>query len=157
MSYKILCSTQLPNTNLEGLVKDEDKLSLRELKRRDELADLGITECKGLLDKQESSEMFYFYEGSIEGFQECKKYLKFSEFEKRLIELNAGEVREIACNIKDKSIREMVGIYDPNEKMDINEVWKIKGKRVQIEFVYKRLKASRMVYRLMEKHISKFK
>ncbi len=145
MSDKILCSTQPPNTNLEGFVNDKNKLSLKELERRDKLVSGGIVECKSLLGKQEFSSMFYFYDGSIEGFEECKRYSTLSEFKKRIGELNNDETREIACDLKDRSIREMAGIYDVEERMDINEVWKIKGKRTQIEFVYNRLMAFRIV------------
>jgi hypothetical protein len=144
MSYESLCSAHNPNRNLERKI-DSDSLSVFEKQRRDELITDGINECHSLIKKQKSPDMFYFYEGSIEGFQECKTYSRLSQFTNRLDELNKEELQEISGSLKDPELREMSGVYDPNKKMDLKEVWKIKGKRTQVDFVYQRLLAFKLI------------
>lgn len=148
MEYVSLYSANKPPKDLEKSVKGTDNLSSYESGYRNELADAGIIECRELIGKQKSSEMYYFYEGSIDGFEECKKYSKLSDFEKRLKGLEAKEHREISCSsLKDKELREMLGIYDDNEETDINEVWKMKGIRTQVEYVYEGLLAFRTMFK----------
>jgi hypothetical protein len=133
-----------PSKCLEKFILDSDNLSPYELGYLNDMIDSGTKECTNLLGKQKDSQMFYFYEGSIEGFQECKKYTRISEFEKQLKELLAEEHKEISRGaIKDKELREELGIYDSNEETDIKEVWKIKGIRTQVEYVYGRIIAFR--------------
>lgn len=112
------------------------------LERRDKLIEKGLTECKGLLGKQRGRNMYFFYEGSIEGFEECRNLNEFLDYELRLKELNQEELREIGkSSLKDEELRELYHLYNRDEETDINEVWKIKGRRTQINFVYERLVA----------------
>ena len=112
------------------------------LKRRDELIRNGIKECRNLIGKQKSTNMYFFYEGSIGGFEECRNLKELSEYESRLKELNEEELREISkSSLKDKELRELYHLYNENEETDYDEVWKIKGRRTQINFVYNRLMA----------------
>ena len=152
MKDKILCSTKSPIFNLEGVVDDWNNLSPRELKYRDELIANGIKECRNLLGKQKTKNMYFFYDGSLDGFEECKDLTKIQAYETRIQELHQEEIREISCSIlKDRRLREEMKIYDPEERTDEDEVWKIKGRRMQIEFVYGRLKAFKVLCSMKKK------
>ena len=117
-----------------------DELTLKEIIQRDALVSEGITDCKNLLWKQKTLEDYFFYEGSIDGFEECKKYSKLSNFEKRLEELHWEEMGEISkSSISDEFLKEQLNIYNKNEKTDYKEVFRIKGMKTQINFVYEKL------------------
>ena len=108
--------------------------------------------CKEFISKQKSIEDYFFYEGSIEGFEECKKFSKFSDFERRIEQLYIEETRELSKSwIKDEMLREYLKIFNKNEKTDYNTVFKLKGKRTQIQFVYDKLKAYRLVSLILSK------
>lgn len=120
-------------------LESQDELTLEAIIQRDALVSGGITDCKNLLGKQKTREDFFFYEGSIDGFEECKKLSKFSDFEARIYKLHCEERVEISkSSIKDDVLREQLGIYDKNAKTD-DEVWKLKGMRTQISFIYEKL------------------
>ncbi len=71
------------------MVNIEDKFNDYEIGVRDEMISKGIAECRLFLKKQKDPGMFYFYEGSIEGFEECRRYSTHSDFSNRLAELMA--------------------------------------------------------------------
>lgn len=88
----------------------------------------GLRECKNLLPKQKDT-MFDFYEGSIEGFEKCKKLNKLKDFERRLSTLNRKEL-----NLTKRYL------FKKDEKL-LKEIWYVKGIRTQVEYVYNHLKA----------------
>ena len=123
---------------------DDDGLTKFELTKKGELADEGMNRCRKLLGKQKTLNDYFFCDGSIDGFEECKKYSKFSHFGNRLEELHLEERAEISnSSLKYEILRERLGIYDKDAKTNYAEVWKLKGIRTQIEFVYERLKLYR--------------
>jgi len=102
--------------------------------------DAGVNECRNLLGKQKTIEDYFFYEGSIDGFEECKSFRKMADFEKRIEELHFEENREVSkSSLKDELLREYHKIYSKNEKTDYKEVFRIKGVKEQISFVYDKL------------------
>lgn len=121
------------------------------LKERNELVHKGIEECRNLLGKQKSRKDYFFYEGSIEGFMGCLHMNNFSDYENRINELKKLEITEISkSSLKSEAgdidfLREQVGIYNPDEGTDYDELFKIKGRRTQIEFVYHRLLAMNVI------------
>jgi len=123
----------------------EDELKTFELKYRDELISKGMRECRSLIGNQKNQNMYYFYEGSIEGFEECKDYFNYSDFLKRLKELHKEEKLEVCSELEDDELREIAGLYGAPREMDLKEVWQIKGRRTQIEFVYDKLVAYRLI------------
>jgi hypothetical protein len=130
---------------------DEDILTAFELERKDVLIANGLVECQKLLGKQKISDSYFFYEGSIDGFEECKGYSRFSHFEKRLEDLHWEEKRELSkSSISDVVLKEQLGIYDKNAKTDYAELWKLKGIKTQIGFIYERLKLYRGLKQMMD-------
>ncbi len=126
--------------------KLEIKLAVPELKHRDRIIENGIRECRDLLGKQTSRLMYFFYEGSIDGFEECRKINSFEAYEQRLDELNKECLREVSCSSlrrnddEIKLLRERLGIYG-DESTDDDKVYTLKGMKKQIEYVYDRLLA----------------
>ena len=132
-------------------------LSQKEIERRDELIRDGIKDCRKLIGKQKSRKMYFFYEGSIDGFEECKNLNTLESYVKRIQELSTEESREIAHSLRGNTeekrlLKEEWQIYD-DRKMDLNEVCKLKGISTQIEFVYERLKAYQLVYNLIKEEV----
>ena len=143
---------------LENISNGEKELSIYESKRRNELIEEGLKECRELIGKQKSEEKYYFYEGSIDGFNECRLFNSFSDFETRLIELQGEELREISkSSLKDKHLRELHHLYDTNEETDLGKVWKLKGIRTQVNFVYDRLRATRIIIDNAKKTVKQLK
>ena len=137
----------------------QGELSPIEIELRDKLIERGIKECKYLLKIQDSKDMYFFYEGSIEGFEECRKLSSFEAYDKRWREIMFEEVREIACSLKGddentKNLKEKYHIFDPNEKMDIGRVWKLKGKSAQIGFIHNQLNLFRALYNNAEQNFN---
>lgn len=131
---------------------DDDMLTAFELQKRNELTGKGRDECRSLLGKQKTLEDYFFYEGSIDGFEECRNFKKFSDFEKRINELYNEEIREISkSSIKDEILKEQLGIYDKNAKTDDNKVFRLKGVKEQVSFVYERLKLYRGILQMINK------
>ena len=136
-------------------------LSQKEIERRDELIKDGIKDCKKLIGKQKSKEMYFFYEGSIDGFEECEKLCTLEEYANRIQELSTEESRETAYSSLRKDdeetqlLREELQIYDSNKETDLEKVWRLKGIATQINFVYERLKAYQLVYNLIKKEATK--
>jgi hypothetical protein len=128
------------------------KLSNLEIEYRDGMIEKGISECRSLLGKQERRNMYFFYEGSLDGFEECRKFDSLESYVARLEELRKDEMREISCSSLRKDdkdsrmLRESLGIYG-NEKTDEDRVWRLKGIRTQVEFVYERLAAFNLITR----------
>lgn len=119
---------------------EDDILTSFELERKNELANNGMNECRKLLGKQRTLDDYFFYEGSIQGFEESRNFKKFSDFEKRISKLYSDERAEISKSaIKDALLREQLSIYDKNAKTNDDEVWRLKGIRTQIVFVYDKL------------------
>lgn len=132
-----------------------DRLSVNEIAIKERAINTGATECRELLGKQKTRNDYFFYEGSINGFEECRKFVKFSDFEKRINELYVEERREISkSSLADELLREELKIYGRNEKTDYDEVFKTKGIRTQISFVYEKLKLFRGI-RLMKDEIER--
>jgi viroplasmin and RNaseH domain-containing protein len=122
----------------------EEMLNNFELEKKNVLIDEGLKECKELLGKQKTANDYFFYEGSIEGFEECKYFIEFTDFRKRLEELHFEEIREISkSSLKNEILREYFKIYRKDEETDYEKVFKIKGIKTQISFVYEKL----MLYR----------
>ncbi len=144
---------------LEGIVVDWDTFSSSALAERDELINNGIEECRDLLGKQKSKNMYYLYEGSIEGFEECRTLSTPEAYENRLRELREEEIREISLSSlkgddeETQRLREGMKIYDPNEKTDDKKLWKIKGRLSQINYIYERLKGYMVAAAILEKQI----
>ncbi len=132
-------------------------LSQKELEQRDDLIKKGIAECRGLIGKQTSREMYSFYEGSIDGFEECKKLNNLEAYIGRIEELNQTEIKEIAYSflrgddMEKILLREELQIYNSNRETDLDKVWKLKGIRTQIEFVYNQLKAYKFILNSIKK------
>jgi len=119
-----------------------DKLTPWELGHRNLLIENGIKSCKilleNLLKEQKFNVNISLCRGSLEGFEECKQIDELHTYETMLQELYNEETKEIE-------------LYLSNKKEDVNpekieQVWEIKGKRAQIEFVYKHIKALRVLY-----------
>jgi hypothetical protein len=111
---------------------------------KNSLIDNGLVDCQRLLGKQKTIGTYCFYEGSIEGFEECKNFYKFSDFEKRICELYFEEIREtVKFPINSEILKERLKVYNQDEKMDCEEFFRLKGERTQINFVYDQLKLYR--------------
>ncbi len=129
----------------------EDELSGEELTLKNRLIREGINDCKKYLKKQKTKRDFFFYDGSIDGFEECKTFSKFSHFEERIQELYNEEKREISkSSLGDNALREHLRIYNKNEKTEENEVFRLKGMKTQISFVYERLLGYRAARRIIK-------
>lgn len=121
------------------------------LEQKHELIYKGIEKCRNLLGKQKSGDMYFFYEGSIEGFMECLSMNSSSDYETRLKELREEEIREISKSSlrnnteERRHLRERLMIYKNDEEIDMDEVFKIKGRRTQIRFVYDRITALELI------------
>ncbi len=128
----------------------EDELSSEELTLRNRLVKDGINDCKKYLKKQKTRRDFFFYDGSIDGFAECKDFSKFSHFEKRIQDLYDEEKREISkSSLRDDALREHLRIYNKDEKTNEDEVFRLKGMKTQISFVYERLLGYRAARRIV--------
>ena len=130
-------------------------LSQLELERRNQLIKEGVTDCRKLIGKQKSEEDYFFYEGSIDGFEECKNLNSLESYAERIQELYQKEDREIIRSLRrddeeTKFLKEHYQIYDDGEP-DLDKVWKLKGIRTQIEFIYERLKVCRLLLNVSEK------
>ena len=62
----------------------QDELNSFEEEMKMGVIDAGVNECRNLLGKQKTIEDYFFYEGSIDGFEECKSFRKMADFEKRI-------------------------------------------------------------------------
>ena len=71
--------------------------------------------------------------------------------------MNQAEVREVSYSSLKRDdeetqiLREKLQIYNSNKETDLDKVWKLKGTRSQIEFVYNQLKAHKFVFGLIKK------
>ncbi|MFH1248657.1 MAG: hypothetical protein V1660_00710 [archaeon] len=111
---------------------------------KNSLIENGLVDCERLLGKQKTIGNYCFYGGSIEGFEECKNFYKFFDFEKRICELYFEEIREtVKFPLNSEILKERLRIYNNNEKMDYEEFFRLKGMRTQINFVYEKLKLYR--------------
>ena len=132
-----------------------DFLSLDELTRRDQLIVEGLASCKAEIGKQKSRDMYFCYEGSLDGFELCSSLCSFGDFEAKRNEFYMLETKEIACSSlrsQDEDIqllRESLGIA-PGEKTDSDKVWQLKGIWTQMDYVYNRLLCYRAVRDMMD-------
>ena len=125
-------------------------LSQKEIELRDELIKDGIKDCRELIGNQKLKEMYFFYEGSMDGFEECKNLNTLESYVKRIHELSEEEYRELLRSLKGDTeekrlLKEQYQLYD-NKETDSDEVWKLKGIITQIDFVYERLKAYKIIF-----------
>jgi len=90
---------------------------------KDRMIERGIVACELLLPGQKGT-MIPFYKGSIQGFKRCKKLKTLKDFERALEKLRQKELKKETEYIKKK------------DDITLNEVWRLKGVRTQIEFVY---------------------
>jgi len=113
-------------------------LSQKELELRDELIKDGIAECKELIGKQSSEAKYFFYEGCLEGLEECKKLDDLDAYTKRIQELSRAQDRE---KMEEDEIMFRIGHLDYEGcEIDSERVQRLHGIRTEIEFVYKELK-----------------
>ena len=75
-------------------------LSQKEIELRDELIKDGIKDCRELIGNQKLKEMYFFYEGSMDGFEECKNLNTLESYVKRIHELSEEEYRELLRSLK---------------------------------------------------------
>jgi len=129
-------------------------LSQKEIEQRGKLIKDGVKECKKLIGKQTSESMYFFYEGSIDGFEECENLNTLESYVERIQELFKAEAREIAWSLKGDTeerrlLKEELQVYG-DRKMDLDKVWRLKGIRTQINFVYENLMAYKLIYNLIK-------
>jgi len=60
------------------------KLSKLESDCRNEMIERGLNECRDLIGKQKSRNMYFFYEGSLEGFEKCRALDDLESYQKNL-------------------------------------------------------------------------
>jgi hypothetical protein len=135
MMYPTLTSFRLGEARSQSRRQREDQLSSPELAFREELITTRQADCRMALRHPESAADRHFIQGAIAGLEDCRGCSTLSALEQRLKQLATEESRTTTLDLSQVSFRPSL-----DKPLDLKELWEIKGKRAQTEYVLESLR-----------------
>lgn len=111
---------------LKMLVSELEPFSQELIAHRDELIEENLAECRTQRDSYAEKgdlEKCFFYEGSIQGLEECRKFNTFRDYTQEMRYLDSQKI----------------------DILPLKYLWQSKGKRTQIEHIYQHLVAYEVI------------